>query len=153
MGLAVSQSPSSACAHMPRLFHYPDCCTVSTCCTYIDLGSRWYFDVNVALVCGGVNDTKGIWQCWAMHHYHMRTLLCISMSHQRCLACCWGWAVLVGTFGVCMGGCTGLSWGLVVSWASPSVVEWLSWLSITSRHGSHNVTWALIQYKDVILPV
>ena len=50
MGLTVSQSPSSACAHMPRLFLGPDCFTVSTCCTYIDLGSRGYFGVNVALV-------------------------------------------------------------------------------------------------------
>ena len=64
MGLTVSQSPSSACAHMPRLFQSPssacahmprlfhgrDCFTVSTCCMYIDLGSRGYFGVNVALV-------------------------------------------------------------------------------------------------------
>ena len=50
MGLTVSQSPSSACAHMSRLFHGPDCFTVSTCCMYIDLGSRGFFGVNVALV-------------------------------------------------------------------------------------------------------
>ena len=40
---------------MPRLFHGPDCFTVSTCCTYIDLGSRGYFGVNVALVYTAVN--------------------------------------------------------------------------------------------------
>ena len=51
-GLTVSRSPSSACAHMPRLFHGPDCFTVSTCCTYIDLGSRACFGVNAALVLG-----------------------------------------------------------------------------------------------------
>ena len=50
MGLTVSQSPSSACAHMPRLFHGPNCFTVSTCCTYTNLGSRGYFSINVALV-------------------------------------------------------------------------------------------------------
>ena len=50
MGLTVSRSPSSACTHTPRLFHGPDYFTVSTCCTYIDLGSRGYFGVNVALV-------------------------------------------------------------------------------------------------------
>ena len=50
MDLTISQSPSSACAHMPRMCHGPDCFTVSTCCTYIDLGSRGYFGVNVALV-------------------------------------------------------------------------------------------------------
>ena len=50
MGLTVSWSSSSACAHMPKLFHGPDCFTVSTCCPYIDLGSRGYFGVNVALV-------------------------------------------------------------------------------------------------------
>ena len=38
------------CAQMPRLFNGLDCFTVSTCCTYIDLGSRGYFGVNVALV-------------------------------------------------------------------------------------------------------
>ena len=40
MSLTVSQSPSSACAHMHRLFHGPDYFTVSTCCTYTNLGSR-----------------------------------------------------------------------------------------------------------------
>ena len=50
MGLTVSWSPSSACACMPRLFYGPGCFTVSTCCTYIDLDSRGYFGVNVALV-------------------------------------------------------------------------------------------------------
>ena len=40
MGLTVSRSPSSACAHIPRLFHGPDCFTDSTCCTYIDLGTE-----------------------------------------------------------------------------------------------------------------
>ena len=50
MGLTVSWSSSSACAHMSRLFHGPDCFTVSTCCLYIDLGSRGYFGVNLALV-------------------------------------------------------------------------------------------------------
>ena len=50
MGLTVSQSPSSACVHMPRLFHGPDCFTVSTCSMYIDLGSRGCFGVNIALV-------------------------------------------------------------------------------------------------------
>ena len=49
-GLTVSQSPPYACAHIPRLFHGPDCFTVSTCWTYIDLGSRGYVGVNVALV-------------------------------------------------------------------------------------------------------
>ena len=34
-----SQSPSSACTSLPRLFHSPDCFTVSTLCTYTDLGS------------------------------------------------------------------------------------------------------------------
>ena len=43
MGLTVSQSPYSACAHMSRPFHGPDCFTVSTCCTNIDLGSRGYY--------------------------------------------------------------------------------------------------------------
>ena len=50
MGLTVSQSPSSECAHMPRLFRGPDCFRVSTCCTYIDLGSWGYFGVNITLV-------------------------------------------------------------------------------------------------------
>ena len=50
MGLTVSRSPSSACAHMPRLFHGLDCFTVSTCCTYIDLGGLGYFGINVVLL-------------------------------------------------------------------------------------------------------
>ena len=36
---------SSACIYIPRLFHGPDCFTVSTLCTYTDLGSRGYFGV------------------------------------------------------------------------------------------------------------
>ena len=45
MGLTVSWSPSSACTYKPRLFHSPDSFTVSTLCTYNDLGSRGDFGV------------------------------------------------------------------------------------------------------------
>ena len=38
-------SPSSACIYIPRLFHSPDCFTVSTLCAYTHLGSRGYFRV------------------------------------------------------------------------------------------------------------
>ena len=38
-GLTVSWSPSSAHTYIPRLFHGPDCVTVSTRCTYTDLGT------------------------------------------------------------------------------------------------------------------
>ena len=51
---------SSACAHIPRLFHGPDCFTVSTRCTYIDLGSRGYFGVNVALVSAWYQNLKRV---------------------------------------------------------------------------------------------
>ena len=34
-----------ALPYIPRLFHSPDCFTVSTHCTYTDIGSRWYFVV------------------------------------------------------------------------------------------------------------
>ena len=44
-GLAVSWSPYSAHTYIPRLLHCSDCFTVSTRCTYTDLGSRWYFGV------------------------------------------------------------------------------------------------------------
>ena len=44
-GLTVSCFPSSAHTYRPRLFHGPDCFTVSTRCTYSDLGSRGYFSV------------------------------------------------------------------------------------------------------------
>ena len=44
-GLTASWFPSSACTYIPRLFHESDCFTVSTRCSYIDLGSWWYFGV------------------------------------------------------------------------------------------------------------
>ena len=43
--LTISWSPSSACIYVPRLFDGPDCFTVSTLCTYTDLGTRGYFGV------------------------------------------------------------------------------------------------------------
>ena len=48
--LTISQSPSSARTYIPRPLHGPDCFTVSNLCTNTDLGGRWYFGVNVALV-------------------------------------------------------------------------------------------------------
>ena len=45
MGLTVSWSPSSAYTNIPRLFHGRDCFTISTLCTYTDIGSRGYFGV------------------------------------------------------------------------------------------------------------
>ena len=44
-GPTVSWSPSSLHTYIPRLFHGPDCFTVSTHCTYSDLGNRGYFGV------------------------------------------------------------------------------------------------------------
>ena len=41
----VSWSPSSVRTYIIRLFHGPECFTVSTLCTYTDLGSRGYFSV------------------------------------------------------------------------------------------------------------
>ena len=41
----VSGSPFSAGTYIPRLFHGPDCFTVSTLCTYTDLVSRGYYGV------------------------------------------------------------------------------------------------------------
>ena len=43
--LTVSWVPSSAHTCIPRLFHGSNCFTVSTCCTYTDLGSWGYFGV------------------------------------------------------------------------------------------------------------
>ena len=45
---------------VPRLFHGPDCFTVSTCSMYIVLGSRGYFGVNIALV-SSVITGKNAW--------------------------------------------------------------------------------------------
>ena len=41
----VSRSPCSVHTYIPRLFHCPDCFTVSTRCTYTDQGNRGYFGI------------------------------------------------------------------------------------------------------------
>ena len=65
MGLTVLWSSSSAYAHMPRLFHGPNCFTISTCCPYVDLCSRGYFGMNLALVfvceaCGHLKSPRSL---------------------------------------------------------------------------------------------
>ena len=79
MGLTVSQSPSSACAHIPTPFHDPDWFTVSTCCTYIDLGSRRYFGVNTALVVYYVYSRQQM----IYEPEPVRSIMCIWIRHKH----------------------------------------------------------------------
>ena len=64
-----SWSPSSVHTYIPRLFHGPDCFTVSTRCTHTDLGSRRYFGV-YRLSCSFKN-----------YGYKMSRRRCISRIH------------------------------------------------------------------------
>ena len=80
----------------PKLFHSPDCFTVSTLCTqfvrlyylvpYTDIGSRGYFGVNIALVVFYFHGARYFTQ-WrrTTHHWRYGHFSCVGLYHTNAI--------------------------------------------------------------------